>query len=261
MPQDVGGVAFEREIATRLRNLGWMVETTPSTGDFGADLVAKIGAEVVVIQCKDYGSPAGVSAVQEVYLAKAHYRATAASVVARNGFTKAAKRAGESTSVGLFVPSDLTIGSQLDRTPILREQQRRQAEHEKNELKREKEKYHARMWRVYDKELATYSKKLKYYPIIKRICIFVIFVFSALISYINITNMRNREDLTFCLFLAVAVAFVIADRRPHLPKPPSDNRRGAKVSCDICGQKLRVEYGRDGQVRCPNCRTLISVRT
>src|SRR4051794_17171107 len=71
MQHSMGGIAFEVEVQDRFRSLGWRVEQTPVTGDYGADLVARLAGEIVVVQCKDYGSPAGVRAVQEVHFAKA----------------------------------------------------------------------------------------------------------------------------------------------------------------------------------------------
>jgi hypothetical protein len=37
----LGGLEFELAIRDRLLSLGWQVEKTPVTGDFGADLVAR----------------------------------------------------------------------------------------------------------------------------------------------------------------------------------------------------------------------------
>jgi hypothetical protein len=53
----LGGVLFENDIRERFHSLGWDVETTPIIGELGADLIARVASETIVIQCKDYGSP------------------------------------------------------------------------------------------------------------------------------------------------------------------------------------------------------------
>ncbi|MFL5255930.1 MAG: restriction endonuclease [Rhodopila sp.] len=139
MQHSMGGIAFEVEVQDRFRSLGWRVERTPVTGDYGADLVARLDGEIVVVQCKDYGSPAGVRAVQEVHFAKAHYGATAAVAVARNGFTRAAIKAAEATGVQILRPTDIAAGSSLDRTLRQREIEQQEANRRRAEARRRRE--------------------------------------------------------------------------------------------------------------------------
>lgn len=127
MAADLGGVAFEQSVAQRLGSLGWCVVTTPVTGDFGADLLAKSALETAVVQCKDYGSPVGIDAVQEVFLAKAYYSALLAIVVARNGFTQAARCAAQRASVLLMRPDEIVPGCVLDRSIERRRREEQQA--------------------------------------------------------------------------------------------------------------------------------------
>jgi hypothetical protein len=62
----VSGTEFETWIARLLHAKGFEVQGTPITGDQGADLIAKKGGRVVIIQAKCYQGMVGNSAVQEV---------------------------------------------------------------------------------------------------------------------------------------------------------------------------------------------------
>lgn len=93
---------FERECADILKENGFAVMDTRRTGDFGADIVAEKSELVYVIQCKWHGKPIGVSAVQEVVAARAHYVADYCAVVSRTKFTDAAVQLARSNDVALL---------------------------------------------------------------------------------------------------------------------------------------------------------------
>lgn len=93
--------AFESHVAQTYEALGYKVALTPRTGDQGVDVLAEKDAERVGIQCKRTTEPASNSAVQEAYAGKAHYRCSAASVIALGGFTSAARVLARSTGVTL----------------------------------------------------------------------------------------------------------------------------------------------------------------
>jgi hypothetical protein len=59
------GLAFEQECEGLLQLAGYFVERTPMSGDFGVDLLARKNGLTYAIQCKYYGVPVGISAVQE----------------------------------------------------------------------------------------------------------------------------------------------------------------------------------------------------
>ncbi|HUY80640.1 MAG TPA: restriction endonuclease [Acidobacteriaceae bacterium] len=101
------GLEFEQECEGLLSEAGFIVERTPISGDFGADLLARRNDLTYAIQCKHYGTPVGVSAVQEVAAGCLHYAADCAVVVASSGFTAQARRLAESNSVLLIDPSEL----------------------------------------------------------------------------------------------------------------------------------------------------------
>ena len=84
---------YEEYIAEELRREGYTeVNTTPKSGDFGADILAREGDRTVCVQCKRYapGHPVGVKAVQEIYSAKDYYGCNDAYLYTTSDFTKAA---------------------------------------------------------------------------------------------------------------------------------------------------------------------------
>ncbi|MHA7651427.1 restriction endonuclease [Mycobacterium sp. ML4] len=86
------GVEFESYIATRLGRAGWQVTFTPPVGDYGVDLVAEKDGRYVAVQCKRYGKPVGVAAVQEVVAGARHHGCTRSIVVSNQEFTTAARQ-------------------------------------------------------------------------------------------------------------------------------------------------------------------------
>ena len=235
------------------------MEKTPISGDFGADLVARTGREVVVVQCKDYGLPAGIKAVQEVHFARAHYRASDAAVVARNGFTRAAIQAAATSNVHLFRPTDLARGNPFDRTLQRKEAERRQwAE----ELAQEND-YKFEIWREYDAAMILYNLNLgnKFYwniAIYINIILWIVFIIFSVrekINYIYVVGLT-------CLQLGVLFRLCL-NAHPSPPSKPGFDRRSSIIKCSNCRQQLRIDFGKEGWVRCPKCKNLtpVSVHT
>lgn len=96
------GVAFEYWCAERIREQGWAVQVSKSSGDQGVDIEAMKEDRFVVVQCKRYDQPVGNKAVQEVYAGKAHYGANVACVIATCGFTASAEELARSAGVILL---------------------------------------------------------------------------------------------------------------------------------------------------------------
>lgn len=86
------GVEFEKYVAARLRRAGWQVDFTRATGDYGVDLIAVKDGKSVAVQCKRYGNPVGVAAVQQVVSGARHHDCTKSIVVSNQEFTVAAKQ-------------------------------------------------------------------------------------------------------------------------------------------------------------------------
>lgn len=85
------GIKYERFVAEYFESIGYQVEHTPLVHDYGVDLIATRGEEILAIQCKYWEADAGVDAVQQAFAGAAYYSATKSLVVTNNGFTINAK--------------------------------------------------------------------------------------------------------------------------------------------------------------------------
>ena len=96
------GVQFEEYLRILFSSTGYRVLTTPTTGDFGADLILEKNDKRIAVQAKRNKSNVGIKAVQEVAGAKKHYKANETWVVTNSNFTKAAEELAKSNDVVLF---------------------------------------------------------------------------------------------------------------------------------------------------------------
>ncbi len=97
------GDAFEKYVMHRLAQSGFLrVTHTGKSGDFGADIICyDRQLRKIVIQCKYYSRPVGISSVQEVNAARQYYNAVRAVVVTNSTFTASAKKLAASCRVEL----------------------------------------------------------------------------------------------------------------------------------------------------------------
>jgi restriction system protein len=95
------GTDFEKYLGGLFEDMGYKVEFTPATGDYGADLILRKGGKCIAVQAKRYKSTVGVSSVQQVYSAKSYYKANDAWVVTNNTFTKNACSLAKNNGVKL----------------------------------------------------------------------------------------------------------------------------------------------------------------
>lgn len=99
----MSGRRFEECLLRLFRSRGWHVQLTPTSGDYGADLVGTDeNGQVVVIQAKRYQRPVGVRAIQEVLGGKVHYSASRALVITNNEFTPNARTLARQAHVELW---------------------------------------------------------------------------------------------------------------------------------------------------------------
>lgn len=112
---DRSGIEFEKVCERALLSSGFDVETTPSTGDFGADLIAEKDGLRFAIQCKDLSKPVGVKGVQEAVAAKRHYQTDFACVVCDAGFTDAAVELATTNRVIISNARNITTELELAR--------------------------------------------------------------------------------------------------------------------------------------------------
>ena len=102
------GYQFEVYLKSLFKELGYKPYVTKKSNDFGADLILK-GKNTTVIQAKRYKvkSKVSISAIQEIYAAKAYYKADEAWVITNSLFTKSAKALAEACGVKLLDRGDL----------------------------------------------------------------------------------------------------------------------------------------------------------
>ena len=101
------GRQFEEYVGTLFASQGYSVKYTPTTGDYGADLILKKGLDVIVVQAKRYKQTVGVKAVQEVIPAIKMYKATAAWVITNSTYTKQALKLAKHNQVRMIERDEL----------------------------------------------------------------------------------------------------------------------------------------------------------
>lgn len=97
------GFQFEVYLEALFKKLGYRPLVTSASHDYGADLILK-GRNKIVIQAKRYGmkNRVGISAIQEIYAARAYYKAHEAWVVTNSIYTPNAQRLAKACGVKLL---------------------------------------------------------------------------------------------------------------------------------------------------------------
>ena len=113
------GISFENFLAGIFSAQGYTVETTATSGDFGADLILVRGETRIAVQAKRWKDMVGVAAVQEVLAGRSYYRCNAAWVIASARFTQQARTLARQTDVQLIDRNALAelIGKGAGKTP------------------------------------------------------------------------------------------------------------------------------------------------
>jgi restriction system protein len=96
------GASFEKYLQAVFSGMGFSVEATPPSGDFGADLVITKDGIRTVVQAKRSSDSIGVRAVQEVLAAERMYGCTKAIVVSNSRYTAQAQKLAEANGVELW---------------------------------------------------------------------------------------------------------------------------------------------------------------
>lgn len=104
----LSGKEFEEYLKLLFEKMGYSVELTKVSGDFGADLILKKKKEHIIVQSKCFSKTVGVKAVQEIIGARRHYGADDAVVVTNNYFSKEAQTLALENDVKL-VDRDLLL--------------------------------------------------------------------------------------------------------------------------------------------------------
>ena len=98
----MSGLEFEQYLEYLFRRLGYLVERTRYSGDFGADLVVARKDERRVVQAKRKAGRVGVAAVQQAVAARAMYDCDTAMVVTNSSFTAQAEELAAANDVELW---------------------------------------------------------------------------------------------------------------------------------------------------------------
>ncbi|HKM04282.1 MAG TPA: restriction endonuclease [Lachnospiraceae bacterium] len=100
---DMEGHEFEYYCADLLRKRGFEeVEVTKASGDYGVDILAEKDGVSYAIQCKRYGTPVGVKAIQEAYSGRDYYDKMVGAVLTNQYFTKPAVDAAKKLKILLW---------------------------------------------------------------------------------------------------------------------------------------------------------------
>lgn len=106
MPSDLDlmeGHDFEYFCAELLRKRGFQeVEVTKGSGDYGIDILAEKEGITFAIQCKCYGTPVGVKAIQEAYAGRDYYDCMVGVVLTNQYFTTPAVEAAKKLKILLW---------------------------------------------------------------------------------------------------------------------------------------------------------------
>ena len=101
------GEEFEYYLKLRLERLGFKVEMTPASNDYGADLFCFDNNGTIVVQVKRYEGNVGTAAVQEIVAAREYYNADGCVVITNSFFTINALNLAEANEVSLIDRDDL----------------------------------------------------------------------------------------------------------------------------------------------------------
>lgn len=103
------GYMFEDYLKILFFYLGYRVEVTQKSRDYGADLVLinPQNNKKIIVQAKRYNKPVGSKAVQEIFTAKIHYGADYAWVVTNNTFTPQAEQLAKENQIRLIDRTEL----------------------------------------------------------------------------------------------------------------------------------------------------------
>lgn len=82
------GIEFEEYLYDAFTLIGYGVRKTPSSNDYGVDLILQKDNRNIAVQVKGVANPVGISAIQEVFSGKVFYDCTDAMVVTNSSFTR-----------------------------------------------------------------------------------------------------------------------------------------------------------------------------
>ena len=103
----LSGLQFEDELASVYRQLGYLVESTPKSGDQGIDLVLKKNGKTTIVQCKRHKQAVGPAIARELYGSLIASRANEAILACTAGFTTRATEFVQGKPIVLMSATEL----------------------------------------------------------------------------------------------------------------------------------------------------------
>ena len=103
----LSGIEFEDYLANLFIAQGYIIQKTPISGDYGADLLLQKDQQLIAVQAKCYSGSVGVSAVQEALSGKAYYNCHSAWVVTTGNYTANAVELANKSNVRLIDSHEL----------------------------------------------------------------------------------------------------------------------------------------------------------
>lgn len=103
----LSGVEFEEFLAGLFRAQGYAAELTPTSGDYGADLILSKDGRRIAVQAKRYTGSVGVQAVQEALSGQAYYQCHTAWVITTGAFTTNALELAQKSGVKMIGRSEI----------------------------------------------------------------------------------------------------------------------------------------------------------
>ena len=103
----LSGVEFEEFLAGLFRAQGYAAELTPTSGDYGADLILSKDGQRIAVQAKRYVGSVGVAAVQEALSGQAYYQCHTAWVITTGAFTPNALELAQISGVKMIGRSEI----------------------------------------------------------------------------------------------------------------------------------------------------------
>lgn len=101
------GAMFEQRLRVLFKDLGYKVELTKASNDYGADLILSKDGIRTVVQAKRYRKKVGIKAIQEAVAAKGPYKCDKAMVVTNSFYTKQAWNLAKANDVVLWNRKEL----------------------------------------------------------------------------------------------------------------------------------------------------------
>jgi restriction system protein len=105
--RSMSGVEFENFLAAFFRRQGYIVNTTPGSGDQGADLLLYKEDRSIAVQVKQWQGSIGNSAIREAHAGRTFYNTFEAWVITTSFFTGKAVEAARHMGVRLIDGTEL----------------------------------------------------------------------------------------------------------------------------------------------------------